>query len=226
MAVQWVQHQKLQLPPITFSYQLSVIIIPIQPRSCDSVGDSLCRPPSWRECSSSAQATTAAALSTWRKLWGSTCTSMKCVKQSVRVPARCRPAVTSTQHSQVRGCFFPQRTQKTIEHCKWHQVLNKLECEKEIFQACMWIIRDEWFIFRNGFHWADLGASILDIRSFILWICFSTEAYIDVLRCQLKCEDNLMPNVGGYFVEKFMATIYHYLQYAYYKCKCSVPCCL
>ncbi|XP_029933581.1 endoplasmic reticulum protein SC65-like [Myripristis murdjan] len=53
------------------------------------------------------------------------------------------------------------------------------------------------------------------------------EAYIDVLRCQLKCEDNLMPNVGGYFVEKFMATIYHYLQYAYYKLnngRSAVPC--
>ncbi|XP_071375620.1 endoplasmic reticulum protein SC65-like [Centroberyx affinis] len=53
------------------------------------------------------------------------------------------------------------------------------------------------------------------------------DAYIEVLRCKLKCEDNLMPNVGGYFVEKFIATIYHYLQYAYYKLNdgCSaVPC--
>lgn len=28
-----------------------------------------------------------------------------------------------------------------------------------------------------------------------------------------------MPNVGGYFVQKFVASIYHYLQYAYYKCE-------
>lgn len=50
-------------------------------------------------------------------------------------------------------------------------------------------------------------------------ICLSTDVYVEVLRCKLKCEENLMPNVGGYFVEKFVATIYHYLQYAYYKCK-------
>ncbi|TKS89645.1 Synaptonemal complex protein SC65 [Collichthys lucidus] len=47
--------------------------------------------------------------------------------------------------------------------------------------------------------------------------CFSTDVYADILRCKLKCEENLMPNVGGYFVEKFVATVYHYLQYAYYK---------
>ncbi|KAK2820438.1 hypothetical protein Q5P01_023397 [Channa striata] len=40
---------------------------------------------------------------------------------------------------------------------------------------------------------------------------------VDVLRCKHECEGNLKPNVGGYFVEKFVATIYHYLQYAYYK---------
>ncbi|XP_019120327.2 endoplasmic reticulum protein SC65 isoform X2 [Larimichthys crocea] len=43
------------------------------------------------------------------------------------------------------------------------------------------------------------------------------DVYADILRCKLKCEENLMPNVGGYFVEKFVATVYHYLQYAYYK---------
>lgn len=31
-----------------------------------------------------------------------------------------------------------------------------------------------------------------------------------------------MPNVRGHFVEKFVATIYHYLQYAYYKCTFTV----
>ncbi|KAB1265859.1 Endoplasmic reticulum protein SC65, partial [Camelus dromedarius] len=33
----------------------------------------------------------------------------------------------------------------------------------------------------------------------------------------LDCEANLTPNVGGYFVEKFVATMYHYLQFAYYR---------
>lgn len=47
------------------------------------------------------------------------------------------------------------------------------------------------------------------------------EVYIDSLKCQIKCEENLMPNVGGYYVENFVSTIYHYLQYAYYKCKFS-----
>uniref|UniRef100_A0A3P8TF45 Prolyl 3-hydroxylase family member 4 (inactive) n=1 Tax=Amphiprion percula TaxID=161767 RepID=A0A3P8TF45_AMPPE len=58
-------------------------------------------------------------------------------------------------------------------------------------------------------------------------ICCSTDVYVDVLRCKLKCEENLMPNVGGYFVEKFVATVYHYLQYAYYKLndgRSAVPC--
>ncbi|KAI3365224.1 hypothetical protein L3Q82_010321 [Scortum barcoo] len=53
------------------------------------------------------------------------------------------------------------------------------------------------------------------------------DVYVDVLRCKLKCEENLMPNVSGYFVEKFVATIYHYLQYAYYKLndgRSAVPC--
>ncbi|KAF7652609.1 hypothetical protein LDENG_00094540 [Lucifuga dentata] len=50
---------------------------------------------------------------------------------------------------------------------------------------------------------------------------------VGVLKCKLKCEENLIPNVGGYFVEKFVATIYHYLQYAYYKLnngRSAVPC--
>ncbi|KAM8795331.1 endoplasmic reticulum protein SC65 [Eudromia elegans] len=38
-----------------------------------------------------------------------------------------------------------------------------------------------------------------------------------VLRCKVDCEAELTPNVGGYFVDKFVATMYHYLQFAYYK---------
>lgn len=56
---------------------------------------------------------------------------------------------------------------------------------------------------------------------------FIVDVYIDILKCKLKCEENLQPNVGGYFVERFVATIYHYLQYAYYRMNegCSaVPC--
>jgi len=43
--------------------------------------------------------------------------------------------------------------------------------------------------------------------------------YFEVMKCKIKCEDILIPNVGGYFVEKFVATMYHYMQFAYYKCK-------
>ncbi|ELW54954.1 Junction plakoglobin [Tupaia chinensis] len=42
-------------------------------------------------------------------------------------------------------------------------------------------------------------------------------AIAESLQCKVDCETNLTPNVGGYFVEKFVATMYHYLQFAYYK---------
>lgn len=62
----------------------------------------------------------------------------------------------------------------------------------------------------------------LSLLSFCDSLCFSTDVYADILRCKLKCEENLMPNVGGYFVQKFVATVYHYLQYAYYKCEFTI----
>ncbi|XP_072523870.1 endoplasmic reticulum protein SC65-like [Salminus brasiliensis] len=53
------------------------------------------------------------------------------------------------------------------------------------------------------------------------------DACIEALRCKVKCEDDLMPNVGGFFVEKFVATMYHHLQFAYYRmndARGAVPC--
>lgn len=35
----------------------------------------------------------------------------------------------------------------------------------------------------------------------------------------MRCESDLTPVVGGFVVEKFVATMYHYLQFAYYKCE-------
>ncbi|XP_067825253.1 endoplasmic reticulum protein SC65-like [Heptranchias perlo] len=43
------------------------------------------------------------------------------------------------------------------------------------------------------------------------------EHYVETLKCKVNCDQNLTPNVGGFFVEKFVATMYHYLQFAYYK---------
>lgn len=46
-----------------------------------------------------------------------------------------------------------------------------------------------------------------------------SDLYVEVLKCKVKCEEHLTPSVGGFFVEKFVATMYHYLQFSYYKCK-------
>ncbi|KAM4531194.1 endoplasmic reticulum protein SC65 [Odontesthes bonariensis] len=53
------------------------------------------------------------------------------------------------------------------------------------------------------------------------------DLFTDVLKCKVKCEERLTPNVGGFFVEKFVATMYHYLQFSYYKLndvKNAAPC--
>lgn len=43
------------------------------------------------------------------------------------------------------------------------------------------------------------------------------DLFAESLQCKVDCEANLTPNVGGFFVDKFVATMYHYLQFAYYK---------
>ncbi|XP_025216637.1 endoplasmic reticulum protein SC65 isoform X1 [Theropithecus gelada] len=43
------------------------------------------------------------------------------------------------------------------------------------------------------------------------------DLFAESLQCKVDCEANLTPIVGGYFVDKFVATMYHYLQFAYYK---------
>ncbi|XP_033826928.1 endoplasmic reticulum protein SC65-like [Periophthalmus magnuspinnatus] len=53
------------------------------------------------------------------------------------------------------------------------------------------------------------------------------DLYTDVLRCKVKCEDFLTPSVGGFVVDKFVATMYHYLQFSYYKLndvRSAAPC--
>lgn len=51
------------------------------------------------------------------------------------------------------------------------------------------------------------------------WFLFSPDHYIEVLERKVRCESDLTPVVGGFVVEKFVATMYHYLQFAYYKCE-------
>ncbi|KAM4692359.1 cartilage-associated protein [Rhinophrynus dorsalis] len=66
-----------------------------------------------------------------------------------------------------------------------------------------------------------------EIREFKDFYHSVADHYTEVLKCKMKCESNLTPVIGGYFVEKFVATMYHYLQFAYYKLndvKNSAPC--
>ncbi|XP_036004515.1 endoplasmic reticulum protein SC65 [Fundulus heteroclitus] len=65
---------------------------------------------------------------------------------------------------------------------------------------------------------------ILEVKDFYPTLA---DLFLDVLKCQVKCEEQLTPNVGGFFVEKFVATMYHYLQFSYYKLndvKNAAPC--
>lgn len=50
-------------------------------------------------------------------------------------------------------------------------------------------------------------------------LVISLDHYTEILERKVRCESDLTPVVGGYVVEKFVATMYHYLQFAYYKCK-------
>ncbi|KAK2836482.1 hypothetical protein Q7C36_014351 [Tachysurus vachellii] len=71
---------------------------------------------------------------------------------------------------------------------------------------------------------SESSREIKDFKDFYPSIA---DHYIEVLERKVPCESNLTPVVGGYVVEKFVATMYHYLQFAYYKLndlKNAVPC--
>ncbi|KAJ8414347.1 hypothetical protein AAFF_G00052170 [Aldrovandia affinis] len=66
-----------------------------------------------------------------------------------------------------------------------------------------------------------------DITDFKDFFPSLADLYMDALKCKVKCEESLTPNVGGYFVEKFVPTMYHYLQFSYYKlndARNAAPC--
>ncbi|KAM6904428.1 endoplasmic reticulum protein SC65 [Xenentodon cancila] len=70
----------------------------------------------------------------------------------------------------------------------------------------------------------EASYEILEFKDFYPTLA---DLYVDVLKCKVKCEENLTPSVGGFFVEKFVATMYHYLQFSYYKLndvKNAAPC--
>ncbi|XP_021491453.2 cartilage-associated protein [Meriones unguiculatus] len=65
---------------------------------------------------------------------------------------------------------------------------------------------------------------IKDFKDFYLSVA---DHYIEVLECKVWCEESLTPVIGGFPVEKFVAIMYHYLQFAYYKLndlKNAAPC--
>ncbi|KAF1381578.1 hypothetical protein PFLUV_G00155430 [Perca fluviatilis] len=66
-----------------------------------------------------------------------------------------------------------------------------------------------------------------DVKDFKDFYPSIADHYIEVLDRKVMCESDLTPVVGGFVVEKFVATMYHYLQFAYYKLndlKNAVPC--
>ncbi|XP_033831526.1 cartilage-associated protein [Periophthalmus magnuspinnatus] len=66
-----------------------------------------------------------------------------------------------------------------------------------------------------------------DVKDFKDFYPSIADHYIEVLERKVTCENDLTPVVGGFVVEKFVATMYHYLQFAYYKLKDlknAVPC--
>nr|XP_057905350.1 endoplasmic reticulum protein SC65 [Doryrhamphus excisus] len=70
----------------------------------------------------------------------------------------------------------------------------------------------------------DGSYEILEFKDFYPTLA---DLYLEALKCKVGCEERLTPSVGGFFVEKFVATMYHYLQFSYYKLndvKSAAPC--
>lgn len=127
---------------------------------------------------------------------------MMSVFQRVRDHTRCKRSKTFTTHSQV--CYI-----HTCLHICTHThtvvALRGYDYGKE--HSCCW--------FGGGLCAVD----VISLSLSFFFVCLSAGFFIEVMKCKLRCEEDLTPNVGGFFVEKFVATIYHYMQFAYYKCK-------
>ncbi|XP_046875556.1 cartilage-associated protein [Hypomesus transpacificus] len=85
-------------------------------------------------------------------------------------------------------------------------------------------LRDFFKVFDECLAASEGSREIKDFKDFYPSIA---DHYTEVLERKVKCESELTPVVGGFVVEKFVATMYHYLQFAYYKLndlKNAVPC--
>jgi len=85
-------------------------------------------------------------------------------------------------------------------------------------------LRDFFKVFDECLAASEGPRDIKDFRDFYPSIA---DHYVEVLERKVRCESDLTPVVGGFVVEKFVATMYHYLQFAYYKLndlKNAVPC--
>ncbi|XP_057673261.1 endoplasmic reticulum protein SC65 [Corythoichthys intestinalis] len=70
----------------------------------------------------------------------------------------------------------------------------------------------------------DGAYEILEFKDFYPTLA---DLYLEALKCKVDCEQQLTPSVGGFIVDKFVATMYHYLQFSYYKLndvKSAAPC--
>uniref|UniRef100_A0A8C0Y632 Cartilage associated protein n=1 Tax=Cyprinus carpio carpio TaxID=630221 RepID=A0A8C0Y632_CYPCA len=85
-------------------------------------------------------------------------------------------------------------------------------------------LRDFFKVYDECIAASEGSRQIKDFKDFYPSIA---DHYTEVLQRKVHCESELTPVVGGFAVEKFVATMYHYLQFAYYKLndlKNAVPC--
>ncbi|XP_071760730.1 cartilage-associated protein [Centroberyx gerrardi] len=85
-------------------------------------------------------------------------------------------------------------------------------------------LRDFFKVYDECLAASEGAREVKDFKDFYPSIA---DHYTEVLERKVRCENDLTPVVGGFVVEKFVATMYHYLQFAYYKLndlKNGVPC--
>ncbi|XP_023659525.2 cartilage-associated protein [Paramormyrops kingsleyae] len=85
-------------------------------------------------------------------------------------------------------------------------------------------LRDYCKVYGECLSAAEGSREVQDFKDFYPSIA---DHYTEVLRRKVRCENELTPVIGGFPVERFVGTMYHYLQFAYYKLddvKKAVPC--